>query len=849
MPRGGHGCRCCECEFTPIFRCEHLSTPVYKTVEKWNVTASLPLLSCDAFPRARELLSEDEFEPYTTNGASFGTGIMVVDFGGRAFRVIPELWTLRNKNAIYNIAGVPVSYNAQQEVPDTALEESLSFGILTDEATATSTSLLVGYKNAASFGPGTHDVVFYSIRCDQTQFQADPYTPPGGVAATDSRYVYRHTITLGNSPRLVMSNSIGLVGEYGAATHEINIASPRQPDDVNYWVSCWSYLDRDRTPSPQSPASRPAVDPATYAGLALEKGSYVVRLTQSGRWSIDVETGGERNATTTHVVIKDGEEIGSISQATPTGHYLIKDSEAVDVGTISLTGSGTFKDPLTGSIGADSLSHFVVSRPSVVFAKIVGRRPMTINKSGQVPLSINYGPFSGNGTVAFCCFLATPGDVIQVDNRIGPASTLEWFYAVAQPDVVAANDTNLKSPAMVSFESFVIGEAERVDSRFYSQMLKPVASVGNSLNDPGRPEHLAASKASDLRSELESVQQQIAELEDELEMAASPEQAATIQDQIDSLSEQKADIEKRISFWDKTVAWASTVQASGNLFLPADVGTMHERDADTFTPSVPVDFEQAAESDDFSFFGMPATFYPSPPRRVTQCAAPRADQSHGSLIHGGHVIQSISVELEEFAHFYNNFVTERIDRTPVGTSVLNYYYGNARTFGKVLGGVQATQNVWVHRANNLAFNIGTGVTSSEGESATTSIPELIDSPLNYLEDFGASCTMKSTQAHLVARRAAYVYPDLDTATLGELVFDMYFRLAFDLKKSDPAGGETSVPWLGYWFAIRLTREQEALLVAGEEVRASGNSILISTNSTSYEARRTVHAIFRLAASV
>lgn len=60
MARRGHGCRCCGCLFSNIFRCEQLS------VNLWNQSGDLPLVTCDNLPQASVI---DSVSAWLTSGA------------------------------------------------------------------------------------------------------------------------------------------------------------------------------------------------------------------------------------------------------------------------------------------------------------------------------------------------------------------------------------------------------------------------------------------------------------------------------------------------------------------------------------------------------------------------------------------------------------------------------------------------------------------------------------------------------------------------------------------------------------------------------------------------------------
>jgi hypothetical protein len=858
-----------------------LSDPLFKTYDKWNTTASLPLLTCDAFPRARNVLA---IEPFVSRGptvAEFTGGKMTADFGGRAFRFTPLLRTFAGALGVtYFASGTPIRFIPTSAVSGSQLNDSASFGILNDDGICTLQSQMLlskypGVLNIAS-SSNLHDIITYSARCDALNLQSLAFFPqhslegetlklvlnwgllsiplsPGGLwvlGGGDSpfeegaynpqspeyvsylaqfrqlygpSYVQRHVMSFRGAQRLVMSPPIREGGG-----HEINIASPRQANDTDYFLSAWCYAYGETTQDEPPLESSQSANPALYGSLAEQDGSYVVRTKVLNRWSLNAQSVQNTTQSTTHTVIRDGEEIGSITETEQTSAYLYKTqrfdfegNEIVGFGSVSIAGDGSYGNPMTVVLGPQGLVFIAASRPSWVFAEISG------------PASIVVNIYSGSvGREDCVAFGLGPGPGVELTNNRpfeSEDTTTITMFAVGQQPV--GHD--------ITFRSFAVGAAERIDSWSYSKTLRPVASIGSPLLDPGTPEAAADATAQEKRDELEDVQQQIEDVQTAINIAGAGPQRDQLLAELAALNQEKSLIESEIQFWDKVVAWASTVESQGNSYLLPGIGGMHERDADSFVPSVPKSVDEATTDQAYGFFGMRATFYPSKPARLSQCAAPSSEQRHASFIYDGDRIQRLRFEIEEHMRLANLDLTNNFGLINGRNPLFDYFYDKPRTFSPTLSGFATTQNVWTHRTDNkLALSL-----------PIAEARELTDDFIGPTDRFdiedGAGAVLQSVQSHAVARREAYTYPYLKTATLGELVFDIYIRFTFDLTESDFFGGGTTPNWIGYRVPVKLTRDQEKLLSNGDPVLVYGATEEFQTELTTGQRGFASYFIWRI----
>jgi hypothetical protein len=86
--------------------------------------------------------------------------------------------------------------------------------------------------------------------------------------------------------------------------------------------------------------------------------------------------------------------------------------------------------------------------------------------------------------------------------------------------------------------------------------------------------------------------------------------------------------------------WRSQISASGSMWLSKTPGTfLHgsPESVDPFVPSVPPIPEEGDPplTEPYSYWGLDTTIYPSPPKRLRPCKAPKSHQPHGSVFAGG----------------------------------------------------------------------------------------------------------------------------------------------------------------------------------------------------------------------
>lgn len=83
--------------------------------------------------------------------------------------------------------------------------------------------------------------------------------------------------------------------------------------------------------------------------------------------------------------------------------------------------------------------------------------------------------------------------------------------------------------------------------------------------------------------------------------------------------------------------WRSQIAASGSMWLSKTPGTFQSGSPDSvdaFVPSVPPS-TTAATNEPHSYWGLNTTIYPSTPRRLRSCKAPKSHQPQASVFHGG----------------------------------------------------------------------------------------------------------------------------------------------------------------------------------------------------------------------
>jgi hypothetical protein len=93
--------------------------------------------------------------------------------------------------------------------------------------------------------------------------------------------------------------------------------------------------------------------------------------------------------------------------------------------------------------------------------------------------------------------------------------------------------------------------------------------------------------------------------------------------------------------------WRSQISASGSMWLSKTPGTFQagaSNSVDPFVPSVPASQTQST-NEPYSYWGLDTTIYPSTPRRLRSCKAPKSNQPQASVIHGGGNMTTITATL------------------------------------------------------------------------------------------------------------------------------------------------------------------------------------------------------------
>ena len=83
--------------------------------------------------------------------------------------------------------------------------------------------------------------------------------------------------------------------------------------------------------------------------------------------------------------------------------------------------------------------------------------------------------------------------------------------------------------------------------------------------------------------------------------------------------------------------WKSQIAASGSMWLSKTPGTFlagSSNSVDAFVPSVPQS-ATGQTSEPYSYWGLDTTIYPSTPKRLRSCKAPKSHQPQASVFHGG----------------------------------------------------------------------------------------------------------------------------------------------------------------------------------------------------------------------
>jgi hypothetical protein len=706
---------------------------------------------------------------------------MAVDLGARGLRVDADLWIAYEESDRHETSGVSRTalIVPEQNVPNADLLSVLRVGILDDARTAALQSRAleirdIGFVDSLdiSKGDGIHELIDFSAMLDTTWayqylhyqhaiqitgkdefgndtyglavgFGLEPspltlgnytllYKGPSGydayLAAFQQHYrpnrgFYRHSLSIASDQRLLQSRA--------SRGHLFNVAVPRQANDADYIATAWVLPDGVAPEEwPAATVAGETLSPSIFGDQLEEDTAYIVRTSRRNQYSINTAPPGEFNEIVTRTAFEDDEQVAEVETNEASGYYITITDKP---GTVS--GLGTYKDPVTGTLAPNGYFAFSIPRDCVLICDIEG------GVFVRLPPSPIFSSAPGVRTTAFQFVSAGDGDVLTLSD-----SVIHEMYVVPRfrGTLFPATNTFVETQTQTrKISSVTTGTAQPEEVSYYIKDLKPVASVSSLIADPGSPQ--------------------------------------------------------------QSEAWQSTVEASGATFLSYDLGTMHERDAETFRPRMPQTFNADAAASPASWFNLETSIYPTERKRFTQCAAPIESQPRGSLVIGGPSINSISATLESS---YRAIPDSLGFSTGYKRSqLLDPFFNITNTFVSSLDGDPTTQNVWALLAQGQKIDTDVSETGNR-------IPDLIwsfnDESDSYLE-------IKSFQANIVARRKAFVYKSQKTATLGELQLTMVARVTGILKdlNTDEFRANRFAVITNF---LQLTAEEEELFVAGENIR-------------------------------
>jgi hypothetical protein len=239
-----------------------------------------------------------------------------------------------------------------------------------------------------------------------------------------------------------------------------------------------------------------------------------------------------------------------------------------------------------------------------------------------------------------------------------------------------------------------------------------------------------------------------------------------------------------------------TLSTEGNAASISNLG-FHAKSvvADGFTATVPLPTDPP---DDCSYWGLKTTIDPCPPREVTECACPRAEQRHASVIRSDDDILSLTLSL-----VLRSSAGEEIVVPDVGDPSQDFPRWGANELEKSFNGSDLAQNVWA-------------LELPEQSPVTTT---------NLLGSF--TSTVLGGTVFLEAFRFVTEYAGRKTAYLNELEFEVRCQYVRKLEVvPTPAGipsyGENPVDQYGIsrvFDRFALSKDQEETLADGGVVYA------------------------------
>lgn len=271
--------------------------------------------------------------------------------------------------------------------------------------------------------------------------------------------------------------------------------------------------------------------------------------------------------------------------------------------------------------------------------------------------------------------------------------------------------------------------------------------------------------------------------------------------------------------------WATSVADRTFFAAPQSLSYYTDHEPPSFTPRVP----QASDYEaDCSYFGIPTTIHPCPPKTIGLCAVPRSPEIHSSAIRSEAEIIGFVVTPPEEPTFEDDPAPG--DESRVTSDAITAAFSGEMTFVDEEDGNRLSQNLWACQQPGISRS---GKFFRADGTPLAAVPFLVE--------------QEAVDVHAIlnAWRVLRCYPALETAYMGPLNLSMRVIVGVEETVSHaglpPESGPPPVPGIPAkeWFntypllvqrTFVFTEAQEESLAAGEEVVIDGWKIQATINS-------------------
>lgn len=199
----------------------------------------------------------------------------------------------------------------------------------------------------------------------------------------------------------------------------------------------------------------------------------------------------------------------------------------------------------------------------------------------------------------------------------------------------------------------------------------------------------------------------------------------------------------------------------------------------------------------FSYFGVPTTIHPAPPRWLGECCSPSVHQRHASLLFRADDVSGWSVTLPDFLILPNGFIVNATEEASRVVLVSRWLGLGRKTFA-VQPKIDVSGQQFTLQSNGTPQNFW----NFNGSMSGTNVEDYRHDGFPILQDYshaGYSYVQSETQFQqarvgLCASRGRLTYRALRTTTVTELVLNVSIQVSGRWRYRERAPNGDPLPW-------------------------------------------------------